>query len=126
MREEAVSDDLFVTPGVLNVPSRSTSPYNTTTSPTTTTSSTPSVHSQSKTTGTAPKSYSTQSENTTTATTPATDGSTEKKAPPKRRKKKSKGIENWKDWFKVPMFYQVGVIYMVTRVALNMSQVSGK
>jgi len=29
----------------------------------------------------------------------------------------------WRDWFKVRMFYQVGIIYMATRIAVNVSQV---
>jgi len=30
---------------------------------------------------------------------------------------------NWKSWFGVPMFYQVGMVYMCTRIAVNLSQV---
>ena len=29
---------------------------------------------------------------------------------------------DWKSWFRIPMFYQIGVVYMCTRVAVNISQ----
>lgn len=31
--------------------------------------------------------------------------------------------KDWKAWFKVPMFYQVGVVYMCSRISSNISQV---
>lgn len=32
-------------------------------------------------------------------------------------------IKTWYHWFKVPMFYQVGVVYMCARITVNISQV---